>query len=233
MFAMKYFQIKLHSRLYRSSLKWGTTRIYPHKLTVLNVYKRISKVELTKKHATMKQLTTYLILAATIAGLIWLNLHQRSELTRTRANWRAEVQDLIRQQDVTQRELVQMYDITERLQQELNIKPKQIVQYIRVPVQYRDTGSVKINTVHDTVKVYPDSISGLIKRPCYDLSILLYRGEFVTQMSYKDTTEVVLYRTRPHRFWFIRYGKWQHQAALISACRDTIYRPVRNIKVIR
>lgn len=181
----------------------------------------------------MKNIKTYTILALIIAVLVWLAYHQRSELKRTRANWRAEVQDIGRQQNVTQRELVEIYDIAERLQMKLNIKPKHIVQYIRVPVQYKDTGSVKIDTRHDTVKIYPDSITGVIKRPCYDLSILLYRGTYYADLHYKDTTEVVLYRVRPNRFWFIRYGKWQHEAALISACRDTVYRPVRNIRVVR
>lgn len=181
----------------------------------------------------MKHLPTYAILLIIIAGLVWLATHQRSELKRTRANWQAEVQDLGRQQDVTQRELTQMYDVADSLQAKLNIKPKQIVQYIRVPVQYRDTGSVKINSVHDTVKAYPDSITGLVQMPCYDLSILLYKGTYYTDLQYKDDIEVVLYRIRPRKFLFIRYGKWQNEAALISSCRDTVYKPVRNVKVIR
>ena len=187
----------------------------------------------TSNQHNMKHLPTYAILLLIIAGLVWLATHQQSELKRTRANWQSEVQDLGRQQDVTQRELVHLYDVTDSLQAKLNIKPKQITQYIKFPVQYRDTGSVKIITRHDTVKVYPDSITGVVRMQCYDLSILLYKGTFYTDLQYKDDIEVVLYRIRPRKLWFIRYGKWQNEAALISSCRDTVYKAVRNVKVLR
>lgn len=181
----------------------------------------------------MKHITSYAVLIIIIVAMSFVAMHQRSELTRVRANWRAEVQDLGRQQDVTQRELTQMYDVADSLQDKLNIKPKQITHYIKVPIQYRDTGSVKVNTVHDTILIYPDSVTGIVKMPCYDISILLYKGTYYTDIQYNDDIEVVLYRIRPRKFWFIRYGKWQNEAALISSCRDTVYKPVRNIHVIR
>ena len=94
----------------------------------------------------MKHITSYAVLIIIIVAMSFVAMHQRSELTRVRANWRAEVQDLGRQQDVTQRELTQMYDVADSLHDKLNIKPKQITHYIKVPIQYRDTGSVKVNT---------------------------------------------------------------------------------------
>jgi hypothetical protein len=179
----------------------------------------------------MKKNITIAILLLTVTALTWYVFNQASNIKRIRHNWIADVQELSEEREVTQRELRQVYDIAEELQVQLSLKPKQIIQYLETPVQWRDTGSTVIHTHRDTVLVYPDSITGLVSKPCYDLNILLLRGQIYTDLDFKDTLKVVMYRRRPHRLWFIRYGRWINDAAVISECRDTVYIPTQNIKV--
>jgi len=164
----------------------------------------------------------------------WFGYRQLSEAKRYKQNWIAEKQHRDQERVVTQRELSTVYNITEGLQRQLNIKPKQVERWMRAPVQYRDTGTTKTITIPaDTILIYPDSITGVLRMPCYDLSILLYRGQFSVEQAGNDTISVILYRTRPKKFLFIKYGAWIHRAALYSSCRDSVYQVTENVRVMR
>ena len=163
----------------------------------------------------------------------WFGYRQMSEAKRYKQNWIAEKQELDQERIVTQKELSTVYNIAESLQKQLGLKPKQVDRWLRGAIQYVDTGSTKtISVPPDTVLIYPDSITGVLKLPCYDLSILLYRGKFSVEQRGNDTISVILYRNRPKRFLFIKYGGWVHRAALYSSCRDSVYKVFDNVKVL-
>ena len=163
----------------------------------------------------------------------WFGYRQMSEAKRYKQNWIAEKQELDQERAVTQRELSAVYNITESLQKQLGLKPKQVDRWLRGSIQYVDTGSTRTITIPaDTMLIYPDSISGVLTMPCYDLSILLYKGKFSVTQAGKDTISVILYRTRPKKFMFIKYGGWVHKAALYSSCRDSVYKVFDNVKVL-
>lgn len=164
----------------------------------------------------------------------WFGYRQMSEAKRYKQNWIAEKQERDQERVVTQKELSTVYNIAEGLQKQLNIKPKHVDRWVRGAIQYVDTGSTRTITIPaDTMLIYPDSISGVLTMPCYDLSILLYKGKFSVTQSGKDTISVILYRNRPKKFLFIRYGGWINKAALYSSCRDSVYKVFDNVKVVR
>lgn len=180
----------------------------------------------------------------TIAGIILIlilgiimafkwGVGQMKEKVRYRNNYEAVQLYRDQEQVLHSNELTAYNNIVIKLQKELKLKPKQIERILQGEIRYQDTGSVKIQFKDREVKVYPDSIHGMINKPCYDLNLLLYKGKFYEALSYHDTLSGVLYKKRPHKFLFIKYGRWIHKGALYSSCRDTMMIPFNNIKVIR
>jgi len=116
----------------------------------------------------------------------------------------------------------------------LDIKPKQVVQWMRADVQYRDTGSVKyVTRPNDTIPVYPDSISARYVDICYTIDLLLYKGELHHTLDYNNTFIPVIIRERPHKLLFIKYGKWVYSGKLISDCNKEVYEVYENVNIIQ
>ncbi len=180
----------------------------------------------------MKRIVAIVIAIMVIVFFSWKWYQTDQERQRYKSNFEAE--KLYRSQErlINGKELTEMYDINEKLQVKLGIKDKQIAQLMGAPIKYRDTGRVEVRIrPGDTVKVYPDSIHSFFERPCYDLNILLYKGQFYESMYYHDSLYPVIYRKRPHKFLFIKYGKWTHHGAIYSSCTDSVYSVFENIRV--
>lgn len=181
----------------------------------------------------MKTYMTIVILAFMLVMSTLWGLSERAEKTRVKSNLDAEILSRDSERQYTRKELLR-YDSTVRtLTDKLAIKPKQVERLVYVTQASRDTGTTRM-IAHgaSAVKVYADSSHFTINRPCYNLDILLYRGAAFATLDYNDKLSVILYRERPNNFWFIRYGKWKHKAAIYSECGDTIYPANNNIKVI-
>ena len=173
-------------------------------------------------------------LSILLTTAVLFGIAQRKHSIRFENNWKAEMSDRADERLVTTKELRQLYSVTEEMQRKLNIKPKQVDRWLQGKISYRDTGSVRIVfSPSDTVFVYPDSLHGVIERPCYNLSWLLYQGIFTEELNYNDSIQVMLYRERQKKFWFIKYGRWKHKAVLYSGCRDSVYKVFNNVEVIR
>ena len=105
-------------------------------------------------------------LSVLLALSCWFGYRQYSEAKRYKQNWIAEKSERDQERVVTQRELSTVYNITEGLQKKLGLKPKQVDRWLRGAIQYVDTGSTKtISVPPDTVLIYPDSITGVLKLP--------------------------------------------------------------------
>lgn len=175
-----------------------------------------------------------LVLAIALASTLYWGIAQRNEAIRQQNNFEAQLLFKDQQREVTQKQLRTLYSFVQTLQDKLNIKPKQIERIIQADIVYTDRFvSDTIYAGKDTLKVYPDSLHGVIQRPCYDLNYLLYKGDFSGVVSIHDSITCVMYKQRPHRLLFIKYGRWQHKALFYSKCMDSTYRAVENIQVIR
>lgn len=181
----------------------------------------------------LNSIVNYLLLLIALTGAIWWGVSQRAEKLRYRDNFEAEQLYMDQERQITGRELKQLYETAEDLQKKLGIKPKQVVQWMQAEVKYIDTGSTVIQyNPTDTVFVYPDSLYGSIDRDCYKMDWLLYRGLFSEKMAYNDSLQIMLYRERANRVWFVRFGRWKHKAALYSSCRDSVYKVFDNVSVV-
>ncbi|MFA6876131.1 MAG: DUF6549 family protein [Parabacteroides sp.] len=172
------------------------------------------------------------LLTSLIGAIAW-GVSQTKEKVKYKNNYEAVTLYRDQEQTLYVNELKSYNDIVIKLQKELGIKPKQIEHFTQGEIQYQDTGSVKIKYKDREVKVYPDSLYFAIARPCYDLSLLIYKGKAYESLKYHDTITGTLYKERPHKFLFVRYGKWIHKAAIYSSCRDTSFIPFNNVKVVR
>ena len=172
-------------------------------------------------------------LSILLTAAVLFGISQRKKSIRFEQNWKAEVSDRADERQVTTRELKELYSVTAEMQRKLNIKPKQVTRWLQAPINYIDTGSVRlVLSPSDTVYIYPDSLHGEVVRPCYGLSWLIYKGNFTEQINYSDTVQLLMYRERPKRFLFIKYGRWVNSAALYSQCRDSVYKVFNNVRVI-
>lgn len=118
------------------------------------------------------------------------------------------------------------------LARELGIKPKQLVRWMVGQVRYQDTGSTVIVVPKaDTVLVYPDSLTAHFKQNCYTLDVLFYKGAASHTLNYRDDIIPVIFRERPYKFWFIRYGKWQYRAEILSMCSDSSIKVINNVSI--
>ena len=173
-------------------------------------------------------------LSVLLALSCWFGYRQYSEAKRYKQNWIAEKHERDQERAVTQKELSTVYNITEGLQKKLGLKPKQVERLVQGEISFRDTGRTKeIFIPADTVFIYPDSISGVITSDCYNIDILLYKAVFTAKLDYKDTLSLMMYRERPHKFLFVKYGRWRHRAALYSGCSGSVYKVFNNVSIQR
>lgn len=181
----------------------------------------------------LNQIINLIILTVCSALCLWWGYGQREKRITAENNFAAEAKYHDSQITLTKKQAKEFYSgILTILGDKLSVKPKQITHIIQGEIIYRDTGSVAvIYRPGDTILVYPDSITGLIQRPCYDLNLLLYKGKFIEQLDYHDSLAVALYRERPHKFLFIKWGRWNYRAAMYSGCRGEVYQVINNLKI--
>jgi len=103
----------------------------------------------------------------------------------------------------------------------LQIKPKQVEKIIYID-----------NSTHDTVKV-PVPVQILSKKEWMirdSTRCLRWQGKAILQgdslsverqlLEWNDRTTQVFYRVRPHKFLFIKYGKWVNYQKISSECSN-------------
>lgn len=180
----------------------------------------------------LNQIFNIAILVACLSAALWWGFSQRRDKLTYRDNWKAEKHYLDQERIVTSREMSELYKESTVLQKRLGLKPKQVERLVQGEISFRDTGRTKeIFIPADTVFIYPDSISGVITSDCYNIDILLYKAIFTAKLDYKDTLSLMMYRERPHKFLFVKYGRWRHRATLYSGCRDSVYKVFNNLNI--
>lgn len=182
----------------------------------------------------MKRLIAIIILSVIIIVLLSILLKSCKDNAILESNFIAERVEKENQRELDRKIFNNIYDSITVLSEKLKLKPKQIIQYLEAPVHYKDTGSTRIiNSGKDTLRIYPDSLYATIKRSCYDLDILFYKGQLNHTLRYHDSIYAVIYRERPKKLFFIKYGKWKFKGLIYSSCNDSAYQVIDNIKVNR
>lgn len=183
--------------------------------------------------ASLNQIVNIIIMAAIafIIGRAWYK--ERENRITAENNLSASEVYHNQQKDLTKKQAKEFYGgVLTILGDKLGVKPKQITGFIQGEVQYRDTGSTKvIERTGDTILVYPDSLTGSIERPCYTLDWLLYKGYFTEYLDYHDSITLAMYRERPHKFLFIKYGRWINKAEIYSGCNGSTIKVFNNVKI--
>lgn len=187
----------------------------------------------------MKNFIIYTLLIFCLAVAIQFGVQQRKEKIRIKNNFDAEIQNNSDAQTATQKELTFLYDKVEDLTSKLKIKPKQIIQILETDYQVKDTanervdGDTIIRIVRDSIYVTVDTIKFNIIRPCYQLSGYIADNRMNETINWRDTVSNVIYKYRPHKIWFIRYGNWRFTARTVSGCSDKVFILKENIKVVK
>jgi hypothetical protein len=189
------------------------------------------KIYIFFKGLIPKNIKTYLILAAVlfVSGLMATikiqynsNVKLKNENTRIEGNQFALLSD-----DQTQVNLVlkqkeingKLKFTVDSLAKELKIKVKQIEKVVTIE-----------NTIHDTlnvpVPVYITSKNEWLLRDssaCFKYaSKLILKGDSIEAIrqyfEYDNKTIEIFYKIRPHKFLFIKYGKWQYKEKISATC---------------
>ena len=117
------------------------------------------------------------------------------------------------------------------LSKALQIRPKQIEKIITIT-----------NTIHDTVKVpvYVETagqdhwfLSDTMQCALYEANVLLKESDIEvqrTKFDYSNKTIQTFYKRRPHKFIFIKYGKWQYKQKINPECGDVKINTIEFIK---
>lgn len=113
----------------------------------------------------------------------------------------------------------------------LKIRPKQIEKIIYITTTEKDTVVKEVPVkvlgkdhwlIADTGKCYTWKGEAFLS----DDSLSVKKTEF----SYHNKTTQVFYKKRPHKFLFIRYGKWTYLQQLSSECGESQQRTIEFVK---
>lgn len=113
----------------------------------------------------------------------------------------------------------------------LQIKPKQIETIIYQTITQKDTVIVNVPVL--TLEKNHWLIADTGK--CY-----IWKGEAVlslenlsvkkTEFSYHNKTTEVYFKTRPHKFLFLKFGKWQYKKEISSECGEPRQETINFVK---
>lgn len=191
----------------------------------------IYKIYTFFKSLIPKNFKTYLILAAIlfVIGLMaTIKIQHNSNVKLKNENARIEGnQFALLSDDQTQVNLVlkqkeingKLKFIVDSLAKELKIKPHQIEKIItienfihdtvRVPVYVTSTGKGQWN-ISDSSKCFKWQGNALLLKDDLKITRTLFEN--------KDVIIETFYKVRPHKFLFIKYGKWQFKEKISSTC---------------
>lgn len=113
----------------------------------------------------------------------------------------------------------------------LHLKPKQVLKIITntITETIHDTIPVPVNIVTDNVWKITDTGKCFVYKAdilLLDDSLSVYRTDFI----YQNKTTEVFFKVRPHKFLFIRWGKWDYKRDISSECGQSKVEDITFIK---
>lgn len=135
------------------------------------------------------------------------------------------------QEEYSAKQFKKLYSKIDSLATSLNISSKNIEHVIINEYRFKDTVVTKtnlVNTTMDKVKYF------MIGKSCYTIEGLVTPDSItVNAIDLKDKLTTFLYKYRPYKFWFIKYGRWRYSAKMYSECKGDTISIQKNIKISR
>jgi hypothetical protein len=167
---------------------------------------------------------------SSLFGLYKLYTHEKQERKRFNDNYVAVMTDRARQQELTAKELKNLYPRYDSLAHQLNIKTKQITNIIETKYRFRDS------TVTSTV-LKTDSVSEkayfTLKEKCYNFSGYIKKDSIsFTNKEFKDNLVTFLYKDWNKKYlWGLIKLKPYYTAKIYSDCMKDTISVLNNIKI--
>ena len=171
-----------------------------------------------------------MVCMSSLYGLFKLYSYEKEERKRFNDNYVAVMTDRARQQELTAKELRELYPRYDSSAKELNIKTKQITNIIETRYRFRDS------TVTSTV-LKTDSVSEkayfTLKEKCYNFSGYIKKDSIsFTNKEFKDNLVTFLYKDWNKKYlWGLIKFKPYYTAKIYSDCMKDTISVLNNIKI--
>jgi hypothetical protein len=171
-----------------------------------------------------------LLLFTSLAGIFKLYQNEKSERKRFNDNYVAVLTDISRQQELSVKELKELYPKYDSLANVLNIKTKHITNIIDTKYRFRD--SIITSTVLKTDSVSEKSYFTL-KEKCYTFSGFIKKDSIsFTNKEFKDNLTTFLYKDWEKKYlWGLLKFKPYYNSKIYSECMKDTISVINNIKI--
>jgi len=171
-----------------------------------------------------------LLLFTSLAGLFKLYQNEKEERKRFSNNMVALITNKSRQQELTAKELKELYPKYDSLANALNIKTKYITNIIDTRYRFKD--SVITSTVLKTDSVSEKSYFTLNEK-CYNFSGYIKKDSIsFTNKEFKDNLTTFLYKDWQKKYlWGLLKFKPYYNAKIYSECMKDTISVINNIKI--
>ena len=171
-----------------------------------------------------------LLLFTSLAGIFKLYQNEKSERKRFNDNYVAVLTDISRQQELSVKELKELYPKYDSLANVLNIKTKHITNIIDTKYRFRD--SIITSTVLKTDSVSEKSYFTL-KEKCYTFSGYIKKDSIsFTNKEFKDNLTTFLYKDWEKKYlWGLLKFKPYYNSKIYSECMKDTISVINNIKI--
>lgn len=180
-------------------------------------------------------LNSKLFLYAVIGGIIYLSLLRINKLTETVSrlenNQHAILVNSTEQVSLTTREFKNLYHKEDSIAQLVGIKSKQLQNVIVNNYHYKDSTIITIPLKPDSIN-HSDTLKFIVPLGCITLKGYVVKDNITfSSKEYKDKLHTFLYGVRPHKFLFIKYGKWIIEAKTYSECLQKNINIEKNLRI--
>jgi len=171
-----------------------------------------------------------LLLFTSLAGIFKLYQNEKEERKRFSNNMVALIKDKSRQQELSVKELKELYPKYDSLANVLNIKTKHITNIIDTKYRFRD--SIITSTVLKTDSVSEKSYFTL-KEKCYTFSGFIKKDSIsFTNKEFKDNLTTFLYKDWEKKYlWGLLKFKPYYNSKIYSECMKDTISVINNIKI--
>ena len=171
-----------------------------------------------------------LLLFTSLAGIFKLYQNEKEERKRFSNNMVALIKDKSRQQELSVKELKELYPKYDSLANVLNIKTKHITNIIDTKYRFRD--SIITSTVLKTDSVSEKSYFTL-KEKCYTFSGYIKKDSIsFTNKEFKDNLTTFLYKDWEKKYlWGLLKFKPYYNSKIYSECMKDTISVINNIKI--
>lgn len=165
-------------------------------------------------------IVTFILL---LISSLYLNYYLNKENKRNAANWATEAAGKDQAIFIKNGELKDNYAQLDSLRKVLGIRAKTVVTVFKTSYIYKDSTLlipvIDNQTYYDTINI---NRQYSIKGSCYDLDIIKNGDSIYSLLNYHDSMIGYLYKERPHKFLFIRWGAWIYQLKIQSECQNKL-----------